>query len=165
MFCIYVPVDSRISAAVWCSDEGPVRCTGSSICSRRCGSGRRRAPFDRSIKLAVIVTIITVVVSLWPGSGLDALPRRHRRVLHDDRQPRRAGYPRASGLGKGLLVPGAGPEREHGAQPAFFLGAQLSWTLPFGSLRDIAVMSRFNHVWGGGGLRSSAPAAGSRSGW
>lgn len=48
------------------------------------------------------------------------------------------------GLGTGLLFQALGLNASWYTSA---LGAQLSWTLPFGVLVMFAVMSRFNHVW------------------
>ena len=55
------------------------------------------------------------------------------------------------GIGVGLLFNALGLETHwYGSA----LGAHLSWTLPFGVLVMFAVMSRFDHVLGGGVARS-----------
>ena len=97
-------------------------------------TGDVKGSFDRSIKLAVIVTIITVVISFLAGLGF-----RRRFKIGSLVAPGLV-----LGLGTGLLF------QALGLSPAWYssaLGAQLSWTLPFGVLVMFAVMSRFNNAW------------------
>lgn len=98
--------------------------------------------FDRSIKLAVIVTIITVVVSFLAGLGFRKRFRGDTFVFY-----MMIGSLVAPGLVlglDGLLFQALGLNASWYTSA---LGAQLSWTLPFGVLVMFAVMSRFNHVW------------------
>ena len=99
--------------------------------------------FDRSIKLAVLVTVITVVVSL-----MAALAFRRRFPGDNIVFALMIGSLVAPGLvlgiGVGLMFNALGvPTTWWGSA----LGAQLSWTLPFGVLVMFAVMSRFNPAW------------------
>jgi putative spermidine/putrescine transport system permease protein len=97
-------------------------------------TGDVKGAFDRSIKLAIVVTVITVVVSF-----MSAMAFRRR-------------FPGGSlvapglvlGIGVGLLFNAIGIETSPYTSA---LGAQLSWTLPFGVLVMFAVMSRFNPAW------------------
>ena len=106
-------------------------------------TGDVKGSFDRSIKLAVIVTIITVVVSFLAGLGFRKRFRGDTIVFY-----MMIGSLVAPGLvlglGTGLLFQGLGLNASWYTSA---LGAQLSWTLPFGVLVMFAVMSRFNHVW------------------
>jgi putative spermidine/putrescine transport system permease protein len=106
-------------------------------------TGDVKGSFDRSVKLAVIVTIITVVVSFLAGHAF-------RRRFHGDGVVfyLMIGSLVAPGLvlsiGIGLLL------NFVVIQAAWYtsaVGAQLSWTLPFGVLVMFAVMSRFNPAW------------------
>src|SRR6202040_1574221 len=55
-------------------------------------TGDVKGSFDRSVKLAIIVTIITVVVSFLAGLAFRRrFHGRRRRLLPDDRQPGGAG--------------------------------------------------------------------------
>lgn len=99
--------------------------------------------FDRSIKLAVLVTVITVVFSFLAGLGF------RRRFVGDAV----VFYAMIGslvapglilGLGIGLLFQWLGINASWYTSA---LGAQLSWTLPFGTLVMFAVMSRFNDAW------------------
>lgn len=99
--------------------------------------------FDRSIKLAVLVTVITVVFSFLAGLGF------RRRFVGDAA----VFYAMIGslvapglilGLGIGLLFQWLGINASWYTSA---LGAQLSWTLPFGTLVMFAVMSRFNDAW------------------
>lgn len=99
--------------------------------------------FDRSIKLAVVVTVITVVFSFLAGLGF------RRRFVGDTV----VFYAMIGslvapglilGLGIGLLFQWLGINASWYTSA---LGAQLSWTLPFGTLVMFAVMSRFNDAW------------------
>lgn len=106
-------------------------------------TGDVKGSFDRSIKLAVIVTIITVVVSFLAGLGFRKRFRGDTFVFY-----MMIGSLVAPGLvlglGTGLLFQALGLNASWYTSA---LGAQLSWTLPFGVLVMFAVMSRFNHVW------------------
>jgi putative spermidine/putrescine transport system permease protein len=106
-------------------------------------TGDVKGSFDRSVKLAIIVTIITVVVSFLAGLAF-------RRRFHGDGVVfyLMIGSLVAPGLvlsiGIGLLL------NFVGIQAAWYtsaVGAQLSWTLPFGVLVMFAVMSRFDRSW------------------
>ena len=106
-------------------------------------TGDVKGSFDRSIKLAVIVTIITVVISFLAGIGFRRRFKGDSIVFY-----MMIGSLVAPGLvlglGTGLLF------QALGLSPAWYssaLGAQLSWTLPFGVLVMFAVMSRFNNAW------------------
>ena len=99
--------------------------------------------FDRSIKLAILVTAITVVFSL-----MAALAFRRRFPGDNVVFALMIGSLVAPGLvlgiGVGLMFNALGvPTTWWGSA----LGAQLSWTLPFGVLVMFAVMSRFNPAW------------------
>lgn len=99
--------------------------------------------FDRSIKLAGLVTAITVVFSFLAGLGF-------RRRFAGDTVVFYAmiGSLVAPGLilglGTGLLFQWLGINASWYTSA---LGAQLSWTLPFGTLVMFAVMSRFRDAW------------------
>jgi putative spermidine/putrescine transport system permease protein len=106
-------------------------------------TGDVKGSFDRSVKLAIIVTIITVVVSFLAGHAF-------RRRFHGDGVVfyLMIGSLVAPGLvlsiGIGLLL------NFVVIQAAWYtsaVGAQLSWTLPFGVLVMFAVMSRFDRAW------------------
>jgi putative spermidine/putrescine transport system permease protein len=106
-------------------------------------TGDVKGAFDRSVKLAVIVTAITVVVSFFAGLGFRRRFRGDGIVFY-----LMIGSLVAPGLvlsiGTGLLLNFFGIE---GRWYASAVGAQLSWTLPFGVLVMFAVMSRFNRAW------------------
>jgi putative spermidine/putrescine transport system permease protein len=99
--------------------------------------------FDRSIKLAILVTIITVVVSL-----MSALAFRRRFPGDNIVFALMIGSLVAPGLvlgiGVGLMFNALGVQTTWWGSA---LGAQLSWTLPFGVLVMFAVMSRFDSAW------------------
>jgi putative spermidine/putrescine transport system permease protein len=106
-------------------------------------TGDVKGSFDRSVRLAIIVTVITVVVSFLAGLAF-------RRRFHGDGVVfyLMIGSLVAPGLvlsiGIGLLL------NFVGIQASWYtsaVGAQLSWTLPFGVLVMFAVMSRFDHAW------------------
>jgi putative spermidine/putrescine transport system permease protein len=106
-------------------------------------TGDVKGSFDRSVKLAIIVTIITVVVSFLAGHAF-------RRRFHGDGVVfyLMIGSLVAPGLvlsiGIGLLL------NFVVIQAAWYtsaVGTQLSWTLPFGVLVMFAVMSRFDRAW------------------
>ncbi|MGJ5203783.1 ABC transporter permease [Bradyrhizobium sp. HKCCYLR20261] len=106
-------------------------------------TGDVKGSFDRSIKLAIMVTIITVVISFLAGLGFRRRFKGDSIVFY-----MMIGSLVAPGLvlglGTGLLF------QALGLSPAWYssaLGAQLSWTLPFGVLVMFAVMSRFNNAW------------------
>src|SRR5437588_8536095 len=103
-------------------------------------SGDFVGSFGRSITLAALVLVITVVISIMAGLAFRYRFRGATAVFY---------MAIASlimpglllGLGVGLMFQFA-----H-IQPAWFssaLGAQLTWTLPFGLLIMFAVFSRFN---------------------
>jgi putative spermidine/putrescine transport system permease protein len=106
-------------------------------------TGDVQGSFDRSIKLAVLVTVITLVVSLMAGLAF------RRRFFGDTvvfylMIGSLVAPGLVLGLGIGLLF------QWIGISPSWYtsaLGAQLSWTLPFGVLVMFAVMSRFDSVW------------------
>jgi putative spermidine/putrescine transport system permease protein len=106
-------------------------------------TGDVKGSFDRSMKLAVIVTIITVVVSFLAGLAFRQRCRGDGVVFY-----LMIGSLVAPGLvlsiGVGLLL------TLIGVQASWYtsaVGAQLSWTLPFGVLVMFAVMSRFDRAW------------------
>ncbi len=106
-------------------------------------TGDVKGAFGRSIKLAVLVTIITVVVSFMAARGF------RRRFPGDNVVfALMIGSLVAPGLvlgiGTGLLFNAVGLETSWWGSA---LGAQLSWTLPFGVLVMFAVMSRFDISW------------------
>jgi len=102
-----------------------------------------KGSFDRSIKLAVLVTIITLVFSFMAGLAF------RRRFFGDTfvfylMIGSLVAPGLVLGLGTGLLF------QWFGIGPAWYtsaLGAQLSWTLPFGVLIMFAVISRFDNAW------------------
>ena len=106
-------------------------------------TGDVKGSFDRSVKLAIMVTIITVVVSFLAGLAF-------RRRFHGDGVVfyLMIGSLVAPGLvlsiGIGLLLNFVGIPA---AWYTSAVGAQLSWTLPFGVLVMFAVMSRFDRAW------------------
>ncbi len=106
-------------------------------------TGDVKGSFDRSIRLAVLVTVLTVVISFISG-----LAFRKRFVGDTVIFYLMIGSLVAPGLvlgiGTGLLFNWLGLET---AWYTSALGAQLSWTLPFGVLVMFAVMSRFNKAW------------------
>ncbi|MAY62483.1 MAG: ABC transporter permease [Rhizobiales bacterium] len=99
--------------------------------------------FRRSIGLAVLVTIITVVFSFMAGLAF------RKRFWGDTF----VFYLMIGSLVAPGLVLGIGIGLAFtmmGLQASWYtsaLGAQLSWTLPFGILVMFAVMSRFNNQW------------------
>ncbi len=106
-------------------------------------TGDVKGAFDRSVKLAVIVTAITVVVSFVAGLAFRRRFRGDSIVFY-----LMIGSLVAPGLvlslGVGLLMNLIGIE---GRWYTSAVGAQLSWTLPFGVLVMFAVMSRFDRAW------------------
>jgi putative spermidine/putrescine transport system permease protein len=106
-------------------------------------TGDVKGSFDRSIRLAVMVTVITVVVSFMSG-----LAFRKRFVGDSVVFYAMIGSLVAPGLvlgiGVGLISSWLGLEASWYTTA---LGAQLSWTLPFGVLVMFAVMSRFDSAW------------------
>jgi len=106
-------------------------------------TGDVKGSFDRSIRLASMVTVITVVVSFLAGLGFRRRFRGDGVVFYA-----MIGSLVAPGLVLGI---GIGLMFQFlGIQPSLTtsaLGAQLSWTLPFGVLVMFAVMSRFDRRW------------------
>jgi len=106
-------------------------------------TGDVKGSFDRSIRLAVVVTVITVVVSFMAGLAF-------RRRFPGDTA---VFYLMIGSLVAPGLVLGIGVGLGFtflGLEASWYtsaLGAQLSWTLPFGVLVMFAVMSRFNTAW------------------
>jgi putative spermidine/putrescine transport system permease protein len=106
-------------------------------------TGDVKGSFDRSIRLAVLVTGLTVVISFMAGLGF------RRRFAGDGvvfyvMIGSLVAPGLVLGLGTGLLF------QVLGLDPSWYtsaLGAQLSWTLPFGVLVMFAVMSRFDDAW------------------
>ncbi len=106
-------------------------------------TGDVKGAFSRSIRLAAMVTVITVVVSFMAGLAF------RRRFFGDTLVfYLMIGSLVAPGLvlsiGDGLLF------QYLGLPPTWYtsaVGAQLSWTLPFGVLVMFAVMSRFDSRW------------------
>jgi putative spermidine/putrescine transport system permease protein len=106
-------------------------------------TGDVKGSFERSIKLAVIVTVITVVVSFLAGM---AFRRRFRgdSIVFYLMIGSLVAPGLVLGIGIGLLF------QFFGIEPSWFtsaLGAQLSLTLPFGVLVMFAVVSRFDRRW------------------
>jgi putative spermidine/putrescine transport system permease protein len=99
--------------------------------------------FARSVSLAAVVSLLTVVISVaaglgfrrrFPGSGLVFYLAVASLVMPS----LLVGF--GIGLGFQFL----------GLQPSLFtsaLGAQLTWTLPFGMFAMFAVVNRFNRSW------------------
>ena len=106
-------------------------------------TGDVKGAFDRSIRLAMLVTVITVVVSF-----MAAMAFRRRFPGDNIVFALMIGSLVAPGLvlgiGVGLLFNAVGIDTSPYTSA---LGAQLSWTLPFGVLVMFAVMSRFNPAW------------------
>jgi putative spermidine/putrescine transport system permease protein len=106
-------------------------------------TGDVKGAFSRSIRLAVVVTVITVVISFMSG-----LAFRKRFVGDSVVFYLMIGSLVAPGLvlgiGVGLICTVLGIETSWYTTA---LGAQLSWTLPFGVLVMFAVMSRLNSAW------------------
>lgn len=106
-------------------------------------TGDVKGAFSRSIRLAVVVTVITVVISFMSG-----LAFRKRFVGDSVVFYLMIGSLVAPGLvlgiGVGLICTVLGIETNWYTTA---LGAQLSWTLPFGVLVMFAVMSRLNSAW------------------
>ena len=106
-------------------------------------TGDVKGSFDRSIKLAALVTVITVVVSFMAGLAF------RRRFFGDTvvfylMIGSLVAPGLVLGIGIGLLFQWLGIDASWYTSA---LGAQLSWTLPFGVLVMFAVMSRFNSAW------------------
>jgi putative spermidine/putrescine transport system permease protein len=106
-------------------------------------TGDVKGAFGRSIRLAVIVTVITVVISFMSGLAF------RKRFAGDTfvfymMVANLVAPGLVLGIGVGLICNTLGIEASwYGTA----LGAQLSWTLPFGVLVMFAVMSRFNNAW------------------
>lgn len=106
-------------------------------------TGDVKGSFDRSIRLAVLVTVITVVVSFMAGLAF------RRRFAGDTivfyvMIGSLVAPGLVLGIGVGLISSYLGIEASWYTTA---LGAQLSWTLPFGVLVMFAVMSRFDSAW------------------
>ncbi len=106
-------------------------------------TGDVKGSFDRSIKLAFLVTVVTLVVSFTAGLAF------RRRFLGDTfvfylMIGSLVAPGLVLGIGIGLLFQWLGLNASWYSSA---LGAQLSWTLPFGVLVMFAVMSRFNSAW------------------
>ncbi|MBI1396267.1 MAG: ABC transporter permease subunit [Betaproteobacteria bacterium] len=106
-------------------------------------TGDVKGGFERSITLALVVTVLTVVGSFLAGLGFRARFRGDGIVFYV-----MVGSLVAPGLvlgiGIGLLF------QYLGIEPHWYtsaLGAHLSWTLPFGVLVMFAVLSRFDSAW------------------
>jgi len=106
-------------------------------------TGDVKGGFERSIVLALIVTILTVVGSFMAGLAFRQRFKGDGIVFY-----LMIGSLVAPGLvlgiGIGLLF------QYFGLEASWFtsaLGAHLSWTLPFGVLVMFAVMSRFDRAW------------------
>ena len=106
-------------------------------------TGDIKGAFDRSIKLAIVVTILTVVISFLAGL---AFRRRFRgdTAIFTMMIGSLVAPGLVLGIGVGLLFNALGLET-HWYSSA--LGAQLSWTLPFGVLVMFAALSLFDHAW------------------
>src|ERR1700727_2267588 len=103
-------------------------------------TGDVKGAFDRSIKLAILVTIITVVVSFMAAM---AFRRRFPgdNVVFSLMIGSLVAPGLVLGIGVGLLFNALGIDTSwYGSA----LGAQLSWTLPFEVVVMFAVMSRFD---------------------
>ena len=106
-------------------------------------TGDVKGAFERSVKLAAMVTVATVIFSFFAGLAF-------RRMFPGDSVVfyLMIGSLVAPGLvlsiGVGLLLHFIGVE---GTWYTSAVGAQLSWTLPFGVLVMFAVMSRFDRAW------------------
>jgi putative spermidine/putrescine transport system permease protein len=106
-------------------------------------TGDVQGSFDRSIKLAALVTVITLVFSFMAGLAF------RRRFFGDTfvfylMIGSLVAPGLVLGIGVGLLFQWVG------ISPSWYtsaLGAQLSWTLPFGVLVMFAVISRLNNAW------------------
>ena len=106
-------------------------------------TGDVKGGFERSIVLAVLVTVLTVV-----GSFLAGLAFRQRfkgdGVVFYLMIGSLVAPGLVLGIGVGLLFQYFGLEASWYTSA---LGAHLSWTLPFGVLVMFAVMSRFDRAW------------------
>jgi putative spermidine/putrescine transport system permease protein len=93
--------------------------------------------------LAAVVSVLTVVISVAAGLGFPPqLSGLGRAVLHRGRQPGDARP--AGGLRHRLGFQFLGL---HTSLFTSALGAQLTWTLPFGLFAMFAVVNRFNRSW------------------
>jgi putative spermidine/putrescine transport system permease protein len=106
-------------------------------------TGDVKGAFSRSIRLALVVTVITVVISFMSGLAF------RRRFAGDSLVfyiviGSLVAPGLVLGIGVGLICNVLGIETSWYSTA---LGAQLSWTLPFGVLVMFAVMSRLNHAW------------------
>jgi putative spermidine/putrescine transport system permease protein len=106
-------------------------------------TGDVKGGFERSIMLAILVTVLTVVGSFMAGLAFRNRFKGDGIVFY-----LMIGSLVAPGLvlgiGVGLLF------QYLGLQASWYtsaLGAHLSWTLPFGVLVMFAVMSRFDRAW------------------
>jgi putative spermidine/putrescine transport system permease protein len=106
-------------------------------------TGDVKGGFERSIILAILVTVLTVVGSFMAGLAFRNRFKGDGIVFY-----LMIGSLVAPGLvlgiGVGLLF------QYFGLQASWYtsaLGAHLSWTLPFGVLVMFAVMSRFDRAW------------------
>ncbi|MBI3528288.1 MAG: ABC transporter permease [Betaproteobacteria bacterium] len=106
-------------------------------------TGDVKGGFERSILLAILVTVLTVV-----GSFMAGLAFRNRfkgdGVVFYLMIGSLVAPGLVLGIGVGLLF------QYLGLQASWYtsaLGAHLSWTLPFGVLVMFAVMSRFDRAW------------------
>ena len=97
-------------------------------------TGDVKGAFERSVKLAAIVTVATVIFSFLAGLAF-------RRTFPGDGV---VFYLMIGSLVAPGLVLSIGVE---GSWYTSAVGAQLSWTLPFGVLVMFAVMSRFDRAW------------------
>ena len=106
-------------------------------------TGDVKGAFDRSIKLAAMVTVLTVIISFLAGL---AFRRRFRgdSIVFTMMIGSLVVPGLVLGIGTGLIFNAMGLETQWYTSA---LGAQLSWTLPFGVLVMFAVMSRFNPAW------------------
>lgn len=106
-------------------------------------TGDVKGGFDRSIRLAVLVTLITVVVSFLAGQ---AFRRRFRGdgIVFYTLIGSLVVPGLVLGIGIGLLFQFLGIPTDWTTSG---LVAQLTWTLPFGVLIMFAVMSRFDRSW------------------
>ncbi len=106
-------------------------------------TGDVKGGFERSIILAILVTVLTVVGSFMAGL---AFRRRFRGdgIVFYLMIGSLVAPGLVLGIGIGLLF------QYFGLTASWYtsaLGAQLSWTLPFGVLVMFAVMSRFDRAW------------------
>ena len=106
-------------------------------------TGDVKGAFSRSIRLAVVVTVVTVVISFMAGLAF------RRRFAGDSvifylMIGSLVAPGLVLGIGVGLICNVLGIETSWYTTA---LGAQLSWTLPFGVLVMFAVMSRFDNAW------------------